>query len=225
MKGKMIVIEGMDGSGKGTQSKKLVERLQNENYKVVHFEFPNYNSNSAFLVHEYLSGAFSSDYKEVDYRVACMCYAVDRLITYRDEMKKYYEEGYTLICDRWVTANLLHQTIRANSEEEIDRITDWIETLEFEKFELPRPDYTFYLKVPYEYSYETAKARFKNDGSIKNDIHEANLEFFKRSSENGIYISNKYNWNVVECFKDNQMRTIDDIHEEIYNEVIKIINE
>ena len=176
--------------------------MEKENYKVKHFEFPNYNSKSAWLVNEYLSGNFSKDYKEVDFRVACMTFAIDRLITYRDEMKKYLDDGYTLICDRWVTANLLHQTTRATSKEEVDDILNWVETLEYDKFELPKPDHTFLLKVPYEYSYETAKARFKNDGSIKNDIHEASIEFLKKSYENGLYVSDKYGWDVIDCFKD-----------------------
>ncbi|MCQ2911169.1 MAG: deoxynucleoside kinase [Clostridia bacterium] len=223
MEGQIIVIEGLDGSGKGTQSKLLVERLENENYKVKHFEFPNYNSKSAWLVNEYLSGNFSKDYKEVDFRVACMTFAIDRLITYRDEMKKYLDDGYTIICDRWVTANLLHQTIRSSSEDEIDEITKWIETLEYDKFELPKPYHTFFLKVPYEYSYETAKARYKNDGSIKNDIHEVSLEFLKRSYENGLYVSKKYDWDVIECYTDS-MRSIEDIHEEIYDKVTKLIS-
>ena len=223
MNGVMVVIEGLDGSGKGTQSKKLYERLKNENKKVVHFEFPNYNNDSAFLVKEYLSGEFGNDYKTVDPRVASMCYAVDRLITYRDEMKKYYEEGYIIICDRWTTANLLHQSMKLETKEKIDTALNWIETLEYEKFKLPKPDITFFLKVPYEYSYETVKERNKDDGSIKNDIHEKSIEFLKQSYENGIYVGDKYNWNVIECF-DESMRTIEDIHEEIYNSLMNYIN-
>lgn len=224
MKGFMIVVEGLDGSGKGTQSKKLLERLQNEGFKVAHFDFPNYNSKSAWLVKEYLSGNFGENFEEMDSRLPCICFAVDRLITYRDKMKELYDNGYIIICDRWVTANLLHQTSRAKDKEECDKISNWIETLEFEQFELPRPDMTFYLKVPYEYSFKTITDRYKDDGSIKNDIHEKDINFLKLSYENGTYISEKYGWNTIECFTDS-MRSIEDIHEELYGKIIDQIKD
>ena len=222
MEGKIIAVEGLDGAGKATQTKKLVERLEKEGKKVVYCDFPHYNDKSSWLVREYLSGEFGDDYKKVDPRMASVFYAVDRLITYRDKIKSLYEDGYIVVFDRWTTANMLHQSMKAETSDKVDEIVNWIEKLEYESFGLPKPDMTIFLKVPYEYSFETLKSKDKNDGSIKQDIHERNIEFLKRSYENGVYVSDKYDWKVIECFED-KMRSIDSIHEELYGLVSNLV--
>jgi len=169
-----------------------------------------------------LSGKFGAEYKNVDRRFVCLCYAVDRLITYRDEIKKYYDDDYLIICDRWVTANMLHQATSTDNNIGMDDILNFINDLEYNSFKLPKPDLTLFLKVPYEYSYETCINRIKDNGCIKNDIHEKDIEFMKQSYENSIYVCNKYNWNVIECYKEG-MKSIDEIHQMIYKQVKNIL--
>ncbi len=216
MRGKIFTIEGLDGSGKATQSKKLYDHLSANDIPVSLYDFPNYHSDSSFLVKEYLGGAFGQDYKKIDGRTTSVFYALDRLLTYQNDIKEKFERGTNIIFDRYTTANLLHQAMKYDDRSEEDQVLDWIEHFEYEILGLPKPDLVFFLKVPYEYSFENLKNKEKNDGSIKQDIHERSIEFLKKSYDNGIYVSQKYNWNVIECFSNGGMRPIDSIHDEIY---------
>lgn len=223
---KIFVIEGTDGSGKQTQTQKIYERLIEENRKVFKTSFPNYDSLSSGPVKEYLSGNISKDPNDVSAKAASMFYAVDRYITYKENIEKYYLDNETIILfDRYVSSNLLHQggkiLKQTNNFEDLDNFSHWIDEREFNDLELPRPTKVFFLYVPVEYTLKLMKEREnKFTHEEKKDIHEADTDHLKNAAKSGLYLAKKQGWYIVECVKDGNLRSIEDIHNEIY-EVIK----
>jgi len=222
--GYVVVIEGTDGSGKHTQTKALFERLVREGKNVKMQSFPNYDSASTGPVKMYLSGEFGTD-NDVDAYQASVMYATDRLCTFLKEYKEFYDNGGILIFDRYVTANILHQTGKLRDREKAEEFLEWLDALEFGKLKLPRPDTVIYLDVPLEVSHKLAVARGDYKSGATKDILEENLEHMQWSYDNGKYVSNKYGWNVINCTNNNEMRSIEDIHNEIYNIVSRNIEE
>lgn len=225
MKGKLIIIEGSDGSGKATQTEKLYDRLKQNNYNIKKVEYPNYKSESSSLVKMYLRGDFGKDATDVDPYVCSTFFAVDRYASFKTEWEEFYNDGGIIICDRYTTSNMIHQASKIDIEER-DKYLDWLSDLEFNLYKIPEPDCVIFLDVPVEVSKQLMKDRNnKITGESQKDIHESNLDYLKKSYENSLYIAQKYNWNRIDCIKDSSMRTIDDIHEEIYSIVEdRIIN-
>lgn len=225
MKGKLIIIEGSDGSGKATQTEKLYDRLKQNNYNIKKVEYPNYKSESSSLVKMYLRGDFGKDATDVDPYVCSTFFAVDRYASFKTEWEEFYNNGGIIICDRYTTSNMIHQASKIDIEER-DKYLDWLSDLEFNLYKIPEPDCVIFLDVPVEVSKQLMKDRNnKITGESQKDIHESNLDYLKKSYENSLYIAKKYNWNRIDCIKDGSMRTIEDIHEEIYSIVEgRIIN-
>lgn len=222
MKGKLITIEsGTDGSGKKTQANKLYERLAGESYKVKKVEFPNYNSDSSALVKMYLNGDFGDDPNDVDPYIASTFYSVDRYASYKVEWEEFFLSGGIIITDRYTTSNMIHQGAKFNNVEEKEKFLDWLREFEFSLYKLPEPDLVIFLDMPTEFSADLIKERNKSN-SIK-DIHEQNDDYLISSYNNALYIANKYGWKKINCVKNNKIRTVDDIHEEIYNYVKQLI--
>lgn len=219
---KIFVIEGTDGSGKETQTAALYERLIKEGNEVYKTSFPNYPSESSGPVKLYLSGKISQNPNDISAKAASMFYAVDRYITYKTQIEEKYNDDKTLILlDRYVSSNLLHQgsKIIANSDDysKLDEFATWIDEREFGDFELPRPSEVFFLFVPVEYSLKMMENRKnKITDSEKKDIHESNPEHLMNSVKSGLHLAKTLNWNIIECIKDGKLRSIADIHEEIY---------
>ena len=218
--GYVIVIEGTDGSGKHTQTEALYNRLKRDGANVIMQSFPNYDSPSASAVKMYLGGEFGDD-KQVDAYQASIMYATDRLCTFLKSLKDFYDNGGIIVFDRYVTANILHQAGKIKDRKEVDEFLDWLDALEFGKLKLPRPNTVIYLDVPLDVSHALAVARGEYKTGTIRDIHEEDIEHMQRAYNNGKYVTQKYGWNVINCAKENQMRTIEDIHEEIYNIVKK----
>ena len=226
MKGKLIIIEsGSDASGKATQTAKVYERLLNEGYNIKKIEFPNYNSDSSALVKMYLRGDFGKNPSDVDPYVASTFYAADRYASYKTGWEKFYQEGGIVISDRYTTSNMVHQASKMDNNER-DKYLDWLFDFEFNLYKLPQPDCVVFLNVPIEYSQNLMKnRRNKITGKSKKDIHESDVDYLTKSYNNSLYIADKYNWKKINCVKDNNLRSIEDIHEEIYSSIISIINE
>jgi dTMP kinase len=226
MRGKLIIIEsGSDASGKATQTSKIYERLLNEGYKIKKVEYPNYNSDSSSLVKMYLRGDFGKNPSDVDPYVASTFYAGDRYASYKMEWEKFYKEGGIVICDRYTTSNMVHQAAKMDTKER-DKFLDWLFDFEFNLYKLPEPDCVVFLDVPIEYSQKLmANRKNKITGESKKDIHESDIGYLTRSYNNSLYIADKYNWKKVNCIKYDSLRSIEDIHEEIYNSIISIIDE
>lgn len=225
MKGKLIIIEGSDGSGKATQTKKLYDRLEQNNYNIKKVEFPNYDSESSALVKMYLRGDFGKHAEDVDPYVCSTFFAVDRYASFKTEWEEFYNDGGIIICDRYTTSNMIHQASKMEVEER-DKYLEWLNDLEFNLYKIPKPDCVIFLDVPVEMSQKLMKDRNnKITGESEKDIHESDFDYLKKSYENSLYIAKKYDWQRINCIKDDNMRTIDDIHEEIYSIVeAKILN-
>ena len=222
--GKLFVIDGTDGSGKQTQFEKLKERLEKDGVDYRTVSFPNYDSPSSSLVKMYLSGEFGTDAQEISPYIASTFYAADRYATFQTGYKKYYEDGGIILADRYTTANMVHQAGKIKDKEERDKFLKWLWDFEFKLYGLPVPTEVFFLNMPTEKALELMKDRKnKFDENAKKDIHESNEKHMKDAYEAACDVAKEYNWFEIKCMKDNKLRTIDDIHEEIYEEVKKHI--
>ena len=223
-KGKLIIIEsGSDSSGKATQTKKLYDRLKQEGHNIKKVTFPNYESEACAPVKMYLNGDFGTHPDDVNAYVASTFYAIDRFASYKMEWKKFYEDGGIIISDRYTTSNMVHQAVKMKDSEK-ENFLDWLYDLEFNKYGLPVPDCVIFLDMPPEVSQELMKDRLnKITGEAKKDIHESDKEYLNRSYYNSLGICEKYSWNKINCVKNGELRTIDDINNELYDIVSKIL--
>jgi len=219
MKGKLIVIEGLDGSGKATQAKKLVEALESRRIDARKVSFPDYESNSSALVKMYLAGEFGKDPSDVNAYAASTFFSVDRYASYKKDWGRFYGEGGVIVADRYTTSNAIHQCCKL-PEEEWEAYLNWLFHFEYNMLGIPAPDQVVYLQVDVEESQKLMTSRYQGDES-KKDIHEGNLEYLKKSRRAADYCARKMGWKVVNCFADGTMRTIEDIHAE----VLKLIGE
>ncbi len=220
--GKLFVIDGTDGSGKQTQLKKLQERLTKEGLDFKTVSFPNYDSPSSALVKMYLSGEFGDDAKQISPYIASSFYAVDRYATFKKDFEEYYNNGGIILADRYTTANMIHQAGKIDNKQERKEFLDWIWDFEFKLYGLPIPTEVFLLKMPTEVSLELMKDREnKFTHESKKDIHEKDKKHIIDSFNVACSLADNYNWYTVECVKNGEIRTIEDIHEEIFEEIKK----
>lgn len=221
MKGKLIIIEsGSDASGKATQTKKLYERLLEDGYNVRKVEYPNYDGESSALVKMYLRGEFGSKPSDVDPYIASTFYAADRYASFKTEWEEFYNNGGIVLADRYTTSNMVHQASKM-AKEDRDKYLDWLFDYEFNLYKIPQPDCVVFLDVPIEFSKKLMENRKnKITGEDKKDIHESDLDYLEKSYNNSLYIANKYNWEKINCVEEENLRSIDSIHEEIYKVVV-----
>ncbi|MBQ3884544.1 MAG: deoxynucleoside kinase [Ruminococcus sp.] len=213
MNGKLIVIEGLDGSGKATQAKALYEEIQKREKNVMKVSFPDYESQSSALVKMYLAGEFGTDPDSVNPYAASSFYAVDRFASYAKNWKKFYLEGGVVIADRYTTSNAIHQCAKL-PEDKWEDFIKWLFEYEYKLIGIPEPYKTIYLRVDPDVSQELMTKRYEGNEN-KKDIHEANLDYLKRSRRAADFCAKTLGWSVVECIKDGAMRSIEDIHDEI----------
>jgi len=223
--GKLFAIEGTDGSGKQTQFNKLCERLKADGVDFRTISFPNYDSPTSTLVKMYLAGDFGKNAKDVNAYIASTFYAADRYATFKlEKLDEYYNNGGIILADRYTTANMVHQTGKIADPAERQKFLDWLLDFEFNLYGLPAPTRVFFLNMPTEYALELMKNREnKITHGKEKDIHERDASHLKDSYDAACSLVEKYDWCEVKCVKDNQIRTIDDIHEEIYQEVKKYL--
>jgi dTMP kinase len=231
-KGKFFVLEGMDGSGKATQTKLLTEALKNKGYDVIKIDFPQYGKGSAALLETYLKGGYGPSEEVGPYR-ASIFYACDRYdLSFK--MKEWLNEGKIVIADRYLASNIGHQGGKLiSNKEEWDKYIDWLHNLEFNIFEIPKPDYTLILKISPELSMqhsnkiEDAEKKQKRlvylGDDTKQDIHEADRNHLANTLKSYIAISEKYpeEYKIVECQEEEEFLPIDSIHQKI----IKLVEE
>ena len=215
---KIIVIEGTDCSGKETQSKLIEEKLKKEGKKVLRISFPAYDSPTGKIIEgPYLGKSMSTYFDEgptqVDPKVISLYYAADRLYNLKDIDKNV---DY-IIFDRYVESNMAHQGSKIDNIEERKELYSFINELEYKLLKLPKPDITIFLHVPYEYVKKLKESR------LKLDEHEKDDKFSKKSIDTYLELTNLYNWNKIECIKDNNLRSIEDINKEIMN-IIKDVD-
>lgn len=224
--GKLFVIDGTDGSGKQTQFQKLQERLDKEgiDYKTV--SFPNYGSPSSSLVKMYLSGEFGEHAKDVSPYIASTFYAADRYATFKTGLEEYYQNGGIILADRYTTANMVHQAGKIEDPKEREKYLDWLWDFEFNLYGLPVPTKAFFLNMPPDFAMklmENRENKFTHES--QKDIHERDKNHIIDSYKAACSLVDKYDWYEVKCVKEDKIRTVEDIHEEIFEELIKYIEE
>ena len=223
--GQLIIIEGGDGSGKATQTAKLLERLQAEGYKARSVSFPNYDSPAAEPIKMYLRGDFGKEASSVNAYVASTLYAIDRFASYRQDWQRFYEDGGIIIADRYTTSNMVHQMIKYTDLEERKIFLQWLDQLEYDLYGLPRPDAVILLDMPLSLSEALLEERTGKTGGNTGDIHEQDRSHLIAVHDAYDMLVSTYDWHRVHCENENdQLRTIDDIHEEVYGIVKQYID-
>ena len=215
--GKLIVIEGTDGSGKSTQFRLMSERLEQDGIPFKHIVFPRYSEESSALIRMYLGGQFGKNPSDVNAYAASSFYAVDRYASYKMDWGQWYEQGGVVLSDRYTTSNAVHQASKEQGQARKDFLK-WLYEFEYDQLGLPRPDLTIYLDVPTDFTEKLLRHR-EADTNTKADIHEKDMEYLATCRKTGKKAAEFYGWTIINCVKDGQMRSIEDIHEEIYRHV------
>lgn len=215
--GKLIVIEGTDGSGKSTQFRLLTQRLEKENRAFQKLVFPQYSEPSSALIRMYLGGEFGSSPSDVNAYAASVFYAVDRYASYKKVWQQWYEDGGLIVSDRYTTSNAVHQASKEPQARQ-GEFLKWLYDLEYNRMGLPKPDLVVYLDVPTDFT-EKMMRRREQDTNTHADIHEQDLDYLATCRRTGKAAAEYYGWTVIQCVKDGAMRSIEDIHEEIYRHV------
>ena len=212
-RGKLIVLEGLDGSGKATQAKRLAAALAAEGRSVREITFPNYESDSSALVRMYLAGQFGEKPDDVNAYAASSFYAVDRYAGYKADWGKFYEEGGILIADRYTTSNAVHQCSKLPPEQ-WEEFLHWLFDYEFRLLGLPAPDRVIYLQVDPAVSQKLMTQRYHGD-ETKKDVLERDVEYLNRSRKAAEFCAAHLGWCSVRCDAGGQMRSIEEIGEEV----------
>ena len=215
--GKLIVIEGTDGSGKSTQFRLLSEHLERDCVQFKHLVFPRYTEESSALIRMYLGGQFGDKPSDVNAYAASAFYAVDRFASYKMDWGQWYEEGGLVLSDRYTTSNAVHQASKEEGKAR-EKYLKWLYEFEYDKLGLPRPDLTIYLDVPTDFTEKMLRGR-EQATNTSADIHEKDMEYLATCRECGRAAAEYYGWTVIQCVRDGAMRTMDDIHREIYDAV------
>ena len=211
--GKLIVLEGTDGSGKATQTAALLERLQRENIDCRKIEFPRYQAESSALIREYLRGDFGQKPTDVNAFAASTFYAVDRYASYKQDWGKYYEQGGLVLADRYTTSNAVHQGSKLTGQSRLD-FFDWLFDYEFRLLGLPAPDRVIYLQVDPAVSQRLMTQRYHGDES-KKDVHEKDTAYLARSRAAAEFCARHLGWDTVHCTSGDAMRSIEEIQQEV----------
>lgn len=221
--GKLIVIEGTDGSGKSTQFKLLTQRLEQEGKAFQKLVFPQYKEDSSALIRMYLGGQFGDKPSDVNAYAASAFYAVDRYASYKKVWGEWYEQGGLVLSDRYTTSNAVHQASKEPKEKRAEFLR-WLYEFEYDKLGLPRPDLTIYLDVPTEFTESLMRTREAATGT-RADIHEQDLGYLATCRRMGRAAARYYGWTVIDCVRDGAMRSIEDIHQEIRAHVERCLEE
>ena len=211
--GKLIVIEGLDGSGKSTQLELLPENLKKFGIETKTVSFPNYDSDSSALVKMYLSGKFGEKPEDVNAYAASCFYAVDRYASYKTDWGKYYENGGTVVAGRYTTSNAVHQASKL-PEDKWENFLSWLYDFEYNKVRIPKPDLVIFLDMPIEVSQKLMSKRYSENGG-KKDIHESDVDYLNHCRKAALYTAEFSGWKIVSCAKNGEARSIEDIANDI----------
>lgn len=213
----MIAIEGLDGSGKETQTKLLRKALEEQGKRVEMLSFPRYGQTSAVLVESYLHGDFGTDPESINAYGASSFFAMDRFASFLREWKLLYEASDAFLADRYVTSNAIHQCSKL-PKEQWEEFLGWLFDYEYVKLGLPKPDRVFYLHLDVEDSQRLLSERYGND-ELKKDIHEHDIEYLKKCQAAAEFCANYCGWERIECVDNGSLRSIEDIHVELIERV------
>ena len=223
-KGKLIVIDGIDGSGKGTQTKLLIQKLQQEKQSVEKIDFPQYGTKSAGLVENYLNGQYGQ-LGDVDPYVASFFYALDRYDA-SFKMRQWLDDGKIIVSDRYVSSSMGHQGSKFYSVEKRQQYIKWLDNYEFDIFGIPRPDFTIILHMPAEIAQKLVDQKAKRDyiSGQSRDIHEADLDHLKKSEQVYLEMSQTLpNYVLIECVENGRLLGIEEISHKIWQTTQSIL--
>ena len=219
--GKIIVLEGLDGSGKSTQFERLKSYLSNMNKSCKAISFPDYEQPSSALVRMYLNGEFSNNAEDVNAYAASSFYAVDRYASYKKFWENDYNNGKLILAARYVTSNCIYQMVKLDKSK-WDEYINWLEDYEYNRLGLPKPDAVIFLDMPIEISQKLMTKRYDGD-ETKKDIHEANIRYLYACREAALYTAQKQGWQIISCSDGDNPLTVDDISNTIINEIKNLI--
>ena len=221
MKGKLIVFEGTDGSGKATQAKLLCRRLEQEGVAYREIDFPRYGKPSAAMVEEYLQGNLGKNAGDVNAYAASVFYAVDRYASYKQDWGGFYESGGLVVADRYTTSNAVHQASKLPDGERVAYL-NWLFDLEYGRMGLPEPDLVVYLDMPTEIT-ERMMRRRESDTGTHADIHEQDTAYLRRCRASAGEVARLCGWTVIHCAAGDAPRTVEDIHGEVWQRVWELL--
>ena len=221
MQSKLIVIDGIDGSGKETQTRLLKEYFEENGKSVRKISFPDYEKPSSALVKMYLNGEIGKA-SDINVYAASGFYAADRYISYKTDWEKDVNEKDYIVADRYTTSNIIHQMVRLDKTERKSYI-EWLYDYEYGKMGLPSPDLIIYLDMPPKITRKLIEKRYNGDNN-KKDILESDYEYMEQCRESALYAAEKLNWQVIPCFEEEEPLEIRDIQKQIRNCVNKYFN-
>ena len=220
-KGKLIVLEGIDGSGKSAQYRRLCARMEKDGIEYTHIVFPRYNKESSALIRMYLGGAFGSRPSDVNAYAASTFYAVDRYASYRTDWGERYESGGLILSDRYTTSNAVHQGSKL-PDEELPAFFGWLSDLEYGKMGLPKPDLVIYLEVDVETSLARMRRRQEKTHTSA-DIHEKDIAYLERCLRTADKAADFYGWTRIPFRVNGAERELEEKNEEIYRIIRRTI--
>lgn len=223
--GFLIVVDGVDASGKETQTCLLADRLEKMGKRVRRISFPCYDKPWAVPVKMYLEGDFGKNAEDVNAYAASALFAVDRFSSYKTDWKADYEDNVIIIADRYVSSNMIHQAGKIEDEAEKTEFLKWLNDLEFCKMKIPKPDITIFLDMPVEYGLSLMqKRKNKIDGTNSLDIHESDTQYLQKSYNNAVNIAKSFGWSHIKCVHDGRIKSVEEISMEIFLRVQHCLN-
>jgi len=221
MSGRLIVFEGTDGSGKSTQFKALCDRLAGQGKVYEKLVFPQYKEPSSALIRMYLAGEFGSHPSDVNPYAASAFYAVDRYASMKKVWGEYYKNGGLVLADRYTTSNAVHQSAKL-PEGERDKFCRWLDEFEHDRLELPRADLVLYLDMPTDFAVKLLRSREQSTNTTA-DIHEVDDGYLATCRAAALQAARVLGWTVIPCVKDGVLRSIEDIHQQIWSLVAPLL--
>ena len=219
--GIFVDLEGLDGSGKTTQTELICKRLQEDGIDFRQIKLPDYDSDSSILVRKYLAGDFGKNAGDVNSYAASVLYAADRFASYTEKWGADYRAGKLIFADRYTPANALYPMTKLDKAE-WDSFLEWLFDFEYEKIGIPAPDKVIFLDMPVEVSQRLMTSRYGGD-ETKKDVHEANVEFLNACREAALYAAEKYGWSVVNCAENGEPLPIEVINDEVYKILLDVL--
>jgi len=219
--GKLIVIEGLDGSGKSTQLDLLFENLKKRKIDCKSVSFPDYESDSSALVKMYLGGEFGTHPDDVNAYASSVFYTVDRFASYKKNWGEYYLNGGVVVSGRYTTSNAVHQTSKL-PKDKWAKFLDWLYDFEYNKVAIPKPDKVIFLDMPVEVSQKLLSKRYLGDEN-KKDIHESDTAYLSKCRDSAYFTAKYSGWTVISCAQNGEPRSVEDIQNDILAEVLSVL--